>query len=65
MTSIVVLHSNARNGKSINHMYNVQCTYVQCTIWFMQSSAKKEKCKKAYLGDIKRMLKFRLADHCG
>ena len=46
-------------------MYNVQCTYVQCTIWFMQSSAKKEKCKKAYLGDIKRMLKFRLADHCG
>ena len=26
---------------------------------------KKEKCKKAYLGETKRMLKFRLADHCG
>ena len=26
---------------------------------------KKEKCKNAYLGETKRMLKFRLADHCG
>ena len=26
---------------------------------------KKEKCKKAYLGETKRMLKFCLADHCG
>ena len=26
---------------------------------------KKEKCKKAYLGDTKRMIKFCLADHCG
>ena len=26
---------------------------------------KKEKCRKAHLGDKKRMLKFCLADHCG
>ena len=26
---------------------------------------KKEKCKKAYLGETERMLKIHLADHCG
>ena len=26
---------------------------------------KKEKCKKAYLRETKRMVKFCLADHCG
>ena len=26
---------------------------------------KKEKCKETYIGETKRMLKYRLADHCG
>ena len=34
-------------------------------MWFMELSAKKEKCKKACLGETKRMLKFGLSNHCG
>ena len=39
------------NCKSYNVVYTVCC--------------KKEKCKQVYIGETKRMLKFRLDDHCG